>query len=87
MKELNLRGNSNMFIRKKKYEDLLDKLDEVKRDRDMYARQIETIKALKKSHNPGPTCKGCKNLIEEIRIGDNLYHCKLDRGCKDYTEE
>lgn len=76
-----------MFIRKKKYEDLLDKLDEVKRERDMLARQVETITALKKSHNPGPTCNGCMNLIEENHLYGTFYHCKLDRGCKDYTEE
>ena len=76
-----------MFIRKKKYEDLLDKLDEIERERDMYARQVETITALKKSHNPGPTCNGCKNLIEEKHLYGTFYHCKLDRGCKDYTEE
>ena len=76
-----------MFIRKKKYEDQLDKLDEVKRERDMLARQVETITALKKSLNPGPTCNGGKNLIEEKHLYGTFYHCKLDRGCKDYTEE
>lgn len=76
-----------MFIRKKKYEDLLDKLDEVSRVNAMLTRELEAMKERKKSHNPGPICKGCKNLIEEIHIGDNLYHCKLDRGCQDYTEE
>ena len=76
-----------MFIRKKKYEDLLDKLEEVSRVNVMLEREIGIMKKRKKSHEPGPTCNGCKNLIEEKHLYGTFYHCKLDRGCKDYTEE
>lgn len=76
-----------MFIRKKKYEDLLDKLDEVSRVNVMLEREIGIMKERKKSHEPGPTCNGCKNLIEEKHLYGTFYYCKLDRGCKDYTEE
>ena len=85
-----------MFIRKKKYEDLLDKLDEVSRENVMLKRELEAMKERKKVHNSGPTCNGCKNLIEEKHLYGTFYHCKLDgtfyhykldRGCKDYTEE
>lgn len=76
-----------MFIRKKKYEDLLDKLDSISRVKVMLERELEAMKERKKSHNPSPTCNGCKNLIEEKHLYGTLYHCKLDRGCKEYTEE
>lgn len=76
-----------MFIRKKKYEDLLDKLDSVSRVKVMIERELEAMKERKKVHEPGPTCDGCKNLIEEKHLYGTFYHCKLNRGCKDYTEE
>ena len=76
-----------MFIRKKTYEDLLDKLDSVSRENVMLEREIGIMKERKKVHNSGPTCNGCKNLIEEKHLYGTFYHCKLDRGCKDYTEE
>ena len=76
-----------MFIRIKKYEDLLDKLDSVSRVNVMLEREIGIMKERKKEHNSGPTCNGCKNLIEEKHLYGTFYHCKLDRGCKDYTEE
>lgn len=82
-----MQGVRNVFIRKKTYVDLLDKLDEIEQERDMYARRLATITALKKSHNPGPLCEGCKNLIKDNYYNGTPYHCKLDRGCKDYTEE
>lgn len=77
-----------MFIRKKTYEDLLDKLNEVSRVNAMLTRELEAMKERKKSHNPGPTCDGCKNFIKDnYYYNGTSYHCKLDRGCKDYTEE
>ena len=76
-----------MFIRKKKYEDLLDKLDSVSRVKAMLERELEAMNERKKSHEPGPTCKGCKNLIENEYAHNTFYYCKLDRGCQDYTEE
>ena len=76
-----------MFIRKKTYEDLLDKLEEVSRENVMLKRELEAMKERKKVHNSGPTCNGCKNLIEEKHLYGTFYHCKLDRGCQDYTEE
>ena len=83
---MNLRGTV-MFIRKKKYEDLLDKLDEVSRENVMLKRELDAMKERKKVHNPGPTCNGCKNFIKDNYYNGTPYHCKLDRGCKDYTEE
>ena len=76
-----------MFIRKKTNVDLLDELDETRRERDMYARRLETITVLKKSHDPGPLCEGCEHLIKDNYYNGTgtPYHCKLDRGCKDYT--
>ena len=76
-----------MFIRKKKYEDLLDKLDEASRENVMLKRELEAMKERKKVHNSGPTCNGCKNLIENEYAHNTFYYCKLDRGCQDYTEE
>lgn len=76
-----------MFIRKKDYEALLDEFDDVRRERDRLAREVETMKERKKVHDAGPICHGCKNLIEEKHLYGTFYHCKLDRGCKMYTEE
>ena len=78
-----------MFIRKKKYEDLLDKLDEASRENVMLKRELEAMKERKKVHNSGPTCEGCEHLIKDNYYNGTgtPYHCKLDRGCKDYTGE
>lgn len=78
-----------MFIRKKKYEDLLDKLDEVSRENVMLKRQILISEERKKSHEPSPACNGCKHLVvvDNNPLMRKEYLCKLDRGCQEYTEE
>ena len=76
-----------MFIRKKKYEDLLERIKKLDAERTYLTRENIHLKAPKKCHDASALCIGCKHLITVDRVIGKDYHCKLDRGCKEYTEE